>query len=212
MAHLYATGSEIAENSSERIVIGGSEMVSLDEIDESVTLALLGHLHRNQKVSVRENWLYPGSALPMSFAEKGYRHGAVYYEIEDGRLNGVSEFLDYPLQHPLVSVPPKPLPLTEVLDLLRALPDKDKMSEEEPVPYLEVNVLLDAPVAGINKQVEDVLQSKCALVPDGNRLSGAAVGWRRGSGVGIGRRFADARPDRGDQKELSEQVPLRNAR
>ena len=25
---------------------------------------------------------------------------------------------------------------------------------------------------------------KCALVPDGNRLSGAAVGWRRGSGVG----------------------------
>ena len=47
-----------------------------------------------------------------------------------------------------------------MLDLLRALPDKDKMSEEEPVPYLEVNVLLDAPVAGINKQVEDVLQSK----------------------------------------------------
>ncbi|MFR3426019.1 MAG: hypothetical protein ACLTSS_07800 [Phocaeicola coprocola] len=42
IAHLYATGSEIAENSSERIVIGGSEMVSLDEIDESVTLALLG--------------------------------------------------------------------------------------------------------------------------------------------------------------------------
>lgn len=71
-------------------------MVSLDEIDESVTLALLGHLHRNQKVNGRESWLYPGSALPMSFAEKGYRHGAVYYEIEDGRLNGVSEFLDYP--------------------------------------------------------------------------------------------------------------------
>lgn len=44
--------------------------------------------------------------------------------------------------------------------MLRALPDKDKMSEEESVPYLEVNVLLDAPVAGINKQVEDVLQSK----------------------------------------------------
>lgn len=89
------------------------------------------------------------------------------------------------LQHPLVSVPPKPLPLTEVLDLLRALPDKDKMSEE-PVPYLEVNVLLDAPVAGINKQVEDVLQSKNARKsPDGT--IGAAVGWRRGSGVGIGR-------------------------
>ena len=91
MAHLYATGSEIAENSSERIVIGGSEMVSLDEIDESVTLALLGHLHRNQKVSGRENWLYPGSALPMSFAEKGYRHGAVYYEIEDLSLIHISE-------------------------------------------------------------------------------------------------------------------------
>ena len=161
MAHLYATGSEIAENSSERIVIGGSEMVSLDEIDESVTLALLGHLHRNQKVSGRENWLYPGSALPMSFAEKGYRHGAVYYERR--RACSVSG-----------------------------------------------GECLARRSRGWHQQAGRGCPSveKCAFVPDGNRLSGAAVGWRRGSSVGIGRRFADARPDRGDQKELSEQVPL----
>ena len=92
-------------------------------------------MHRNQKVSGRETWLYPGSACRCRLQRRASRHGAVYYEIEDGCLNGVSEFLDYPLQHPLVSVPAKPLPLAEVLDLLRALPDKDKMSEEEPVPY-----------------------------------------------------------------------------
>ncbi len=149
----------------------------------------------------------------MSFAEKGYRHGAVYYEIEDGRLKWCVRVprLSFAASAGFCSA--KTASLTEVLDLLRALPDKDKMSEEEPVPYLEVNVLLDAPVAGINKQVEDVLQSKNV------RLCRTVIAYRVQQSAGdgevvleIGRRFADARPDRGDQKELSEQVPLRNAR
>lgn len=88
MAHFYARGGEIAENSSERIVIGGSEVVGVSDVIGDVTLAVVGHLHRNQHIKGKEHWVYPGSALPMSFAERHYRHGAVYYEIENGQLKG----------------------------------------------------------------------------------------------------------------------------
>lgn len=162
MAHLYATGSEIAENSSERIVIGGSEMVNLDALGDGVSLAVIGHLHRHQRIGGRNNWIYPGSALPMSFTERGYRHGALYCELERKAADNTPIFLDYPLQHPLVSIPEKPLPLEEVLALLRELPDSDNDALQPGLaaPYLEVNILLDSPVTGINKQVEDVLHKK----------------------------------------------------
>ncbi|WP_308777234.1 exonuclease SbcCD subunit D [uncultured Bacteroides sp.] len=157
LAHLYATGSMIADNSSERIVVGGSEMVDLHGLESQVTLGVLGHLHKNQYLGDRRVFVYPGSALPMSFTERSYRHGVVYYEIEDGELNGVSEFISYPLQHPLLSLPDKPAPLENVLDILSGLPDGQN---DASAPYLEVNVLLDTPVAGINKQIEDVLLHK----------------------------------------------------
>lgn len=42
MAHFYARGGEIAENSSERIVIGGSEVVGVSDVTGDVTLAVVG--------------------------------------------------------------------------------------------------------------------------------------------------------------------------
>ena len=60
MAHFYARGSEIAENSSERILIGGSEAVGISAVDGNVSLAVIGHLHRNQHIKGKEHWGYPG--------------------------------------------------------------------------------------------------------------------------------------------------------
>ena len=48
LAHLYARGSEIAENSSERVVIGGAEMVVLEPLVDAVSLTLLGHIHKRE--------------------------------------------------------------------------------------------------------------------------------------------------------------------
>lgn len=129
MAHLYATGSEIAENSSERIVVGGSEQVDMAMLDPRISLVLLGHLHRRQKLAGRDDRIYPGSALPMSFTEKSYKHGAVYAEIENGSIVSAPEYIDYILQHPLITVPEKPLPLDEVIRFLSELPDSSCSSE-----------------------------------------------------------------------------------
>ena len=160
MTHLYAKGSEIAEDSSERIVVGGSEMVNVSCLNEDVTLLLSGHIHRNQTIGGRANWLYPVSALPMSFAERGYRHGAVYCEIDGGKLPGEPAFVEYRLQHPLLSVPDRPEPLGEVKKRLKKLPDRGSGEGEADEPYLEVKVLLDAPAAGLTKQIEDCLEGK----------------------------------------------------
>ena len=161
MAHLYARGSEIAEDSSEKIVIGGSEMVNVSCLSDDVTLFLSGHIHRHQTIEGKDNWLYPGSALPMSFAERDYKHGAVYSTIDSGKLDGKPMFIEYSLQHPLLSLPDKPAPLKEVKKSLEKLPKKQSGDNDATEPYLEVKVLLDSPAfPGLNKQIEDMLEGK----------------------------------------------------
>lgn len=95
----------------------------------------------------------------MSFAERHYRHGAVYYDIEDGQLKGDSEFLSYPLQHPLLSLPERPCPLAEVIELLNDLPDAEEGGEDD-APYLEVNVLLTEADPSVQKRVTDITDKK----------------------------------------------------
>lgn len=67
VGHLQATGSEIAEKDySERTVIGGLECVSPDTFSEKIAYTALGHIHKAQRVSGRENVRYAGSPIPMS--------------------------------------------------------------------------------------------------------------------------------------------------
>lgn len=67
MGHLQATGSEISDyDRSERTVIGGIEAVSPDAFSQETLYTALGHLHKSQRVSGRENVRYAGSPLPMS--------------------------------------------------------------------------------------------------------------------------------------------------
>ena len=85
IGHLQATGSEIAEKDySERTVIGGLECVSPETFSEQIAYTALGHIHKAQRVSGRENVRYAGSPIPMSFAEKHYHHGVVMVTFDGG--------------------------------------------------------------------------------------------------------------------------------
>lgn len=158
LAHLFASSAEIAENSSERIVIGGAEMVNMEAFDSDVSLALLGHLHRRQLIGGEERLRYSGSALPMSFTERNYQHGAEYIELgTDGEIQSV-DFLSYTLQSPLLSIPSRPGRLTEITKMLGELP---RMKDEpQQIPYLEVNVLLDIPAPELSVKIEKMLEGK----------------------------------------------------
>ena len=139
IGHLQATGSEIAEKDySERTVIGGLECVSPETFSEQIAYTALGHIHKAQRVSGRENVRYAGSPIPMSFAEKHYHHGVVMVTFDGGCAVDI-ERLECPKLIPLLSVPNgEPVSPEAVLEALKELPETEAVA-----PYLEVKVLLE---------------------------------------------------------------------
>ena len=157
VGHLLATGSEIAEKDhSERIIIGGLESVSPETFPEQIVYTALGHIHKAQRVSGRENIRYAGSPLPMSFAEKHYHHGVVKVTLDEGWAVEI-EKLEYTPLVRLLSIPATEAAAPdEVLDELRGL----ELPEDEPMPYLEVKVKLSEPEPMLRQQVEEILEGK----------------------------------------------------
>lgn len=155
MGHLQATGSEISENDrSERTVIGGLECISPNSFSKDIAYTALGHLHRGQRVSGRENVRYAGSPLPMSFAEKNYKQGVTLVDIDDSVNIERIEF-DVPVK--LLSIPASPLPLEEVLNEILQLPDGEISTTS---PYVEIKVLITGPEPSLRHQVEEALKTK----------------------------------------------------
>ena len=157
VGHLLATGSEIAEKDhSERIIIGGLESVSPESFPEQIVYTALGHIHKAQRVSGRENIRYAGSPLPMSFAEKHYHHGVVKVTLDEGWAVEIEKIEYTPLVR-LLSIPATEAAAPdEVLDELRGL----ELPEDEPMPYLEVKVKLSEPEPMLRRQVEEILEGK----------------------------------------------------
>lgn len=156
VGHLQATGSEIAEKDySERTLIGGLECVSPDAFPEAIAYTALGHIHKAQRVSGRENVRYAGSPLSMSFAEKNYRHGVVMVTLDEGWAVEIEKREYTPLVK-LISVPAgQAASPEEVLEELSHL-ERASVGDEHP-PYLEVKVLLDEPEPMLRQQIEEVL-------------------------------------------------------
>jgi exonuclease SbcD len=156
MGHLQATGSEISENDrSERTIIGGLECVSPDSFSREIAYTALGHLHRAQRVSARENVRYSGSPLPMSFAEKNNKQGVTLIEIT-GKETTI-ERLDLEAPVKLLSIPRQSSPLPEVFEAISQLPDGAVTADS---PYLEIKVLITEPEPSLRYRIEEALKNK----------------------------------------------------
>lgn len=156
IGHLQATGSEIAEKDySERTVIGGLECVSPDTFEEKIAYTALGHIHKAQRVSGREEVRYAGSPIPMSFTEKHYHHGVVMVTLDEGCAVDIRR-IECPKLIPLISVPTGDAASPEtILRVLKELPDI-----EGEAPYLEVKVLLEEPEPMLRQEIEEALKDK----------------------------------------------------
>ena len=155
MGHLQATGSEISENDrAERTIIGGLECVSPEAFDDGLAYTALGHLHRAQRVSGRENVRYAGSPLPMSFAEKNNKQGVTLVTITDKTEVERLEF-DAPVK--LISIPSEPLPLAEVMAEIEKLPKGEVNGHS---PFLEIKVYVTEPEPSLRYQIEQALVGK----------------------------------------------------
>lgn len=157
IGHLQATGAEIAEKDySERTIIGGLECVSPDTFPEQIAYTALGHIHKSQRVSGRDNVRYAGSPIPMSFAEKHYHHGVVMVTVENGQAVEIEKREYTPLVR-LLSIPAKEAASPE--DVLKELSELE-VPLNEYHPYLEVKVLLTGPEPMLRQQIEEILSDK----------------------------------------------------
>lgn len=157
MGHLFVSGSEISD--SEKGIRGGLEIVSPDTFHEEIFYVALGHIHRAQKIAGLEYIRYSGTPIPMSFSEVDYKHQVVVVELEKGQRTIHTH--EIPLTTSLIRVgtPSHPIVKDELMDKLNSLPDKD-LSTFSTAPYLEINVLLDAPDLTINQEIKEILDSK----------------------------------------------------
>lgn len=152
--HAYLTGTRLSELSERRILGGNQHALPADIFPDDVAYAALGHLHLAQAVGGRETVRYSGSPIPLSFAERGYRHQVVVVELEGARVTSVRA-VPVARAVELVQLPAdEPRPLAEVVALLRALPDRDGPEDDPARPLLEVRVRCDRPEPHLRREVE----------------------------------------------------------
>lgn len=156
MGHLQATGSEISENDrSEKAIIGGLEAVSPSAFSQETLYTALGHLHKTQRVSGRENVRYAGSPLPISFSEKNYNKGVNLISFGENATSITRLEFEPPAK--LISLTKVPAPLNEILEAIDLLPNGE-ISQFS--PYLEIKVAIEQPEPALRHTIEEALKGK----------------------------------------------------
>ena len=156
MGHLQASGAEVSVgDNSEHAIIGGMEGIDASFANEGIVYFALGHLHRAQRVSGRENVRYSGAPLPMSFAERNNRQSVTEAVIENGKTTIEKLFFDTPVK--LLSIPDSPKPLDKVLPLLESLKPGEITTTS---PFLEIRILVTEYDPAIRAKIEETLAGK----------------------------------------------------
>ena len=165
MAHMYAAGADIAKDSSERIVIGGQEQVSMEGLSaEHPDYFTCGHIHKRQHIWNTDWARYSGSVLPMSFAECEYHHGVDLIEVEAGQKPQVT-FVEYEPQHKLLSLPMEgAAELKELKKLIAKLDDRNDGQLDEHSVYLELKLLSSQVRPEDRKALEEAVSKKNAVI------------------------------------------------
>lgn len=156
MGHLQASGAEVSVgDGSEHAVIGGMEGIDAAFANDGFAYTALGHLHKAQKVSRKENVRYSGAPLPMSFAERNNKQSVTEIVLTNGKPTIEKISFDTPVK--LLSLPESPQPLNDVMQLLKNLPAGEIDTHS---PFLEIKVLVTAIDPTMRTQIEEVLAGK----------------------------------------------------
>lgn len=157
MGHCHFTDGHESPDSERRLVVGNAEALKANSFPQTADYVALGHLHKAQTFDggrIR----YSGSPIPLSFSERKYEH-AITELCFEGQTLVAAEAITVPVTIPLLTVPPKPATLSEVLQQLNNLP-KDSEGDQDTRPYLEVRILDDGPDPTRRKKVEDAIADR----------------------------------------------------
>ena len=157
MGHCHISGGAVSKDSERRIVVGGTEALSIDIFAPGISYVALGHLHLAQAIGGDSTRRYCGSPLPMSFAELNYPHQVVLVELAGETVVATRE-IHIPRSVAMLCVPKIAAPLAEVLAELQAL-NLPELPEAQQ-PYLLVRVMLSQPEPELRAQVQAALLGK----------------------------------------------------
>lgn len=156
--HLHVGGGDVSTDSERRIVIGGEEVEASTLFDARVAYVALGHLHRPQNISGATLIRYAGSPLPLSVAERDYRHSVTIVDLGGG--DPQVSVIEIPRLAAFVSFPADGAqPLDDVEAALTAF-DFGEPASPGRRPFVEVAVLLDRPQPGVTARVHAALEGK----------------------------------------------------
>jgi len=159
MGHLHATGAEVSDDdTAERPIIGGIEGVQATAFPTQLQYVALGHIHKAQALGGKEYIRYSGSPLPLSFAERNYNHQVVCIQLIENKIQHIQPLV-VPLHTPLLSVPAQHQSPEKVLQALQALPES-AVTNSEPLPFLEVKVLLSEPSPELKSEILKAIGNK----------------------------------------------------
>jgi len=159
MAHQTVKESDFSEKMD---AIGNIAGVSIEDLGHGYDYLALGHIHKNQTMCGSDSSMaaYSGSPLPISFSEENYQHGVNMVEID--AHGGEVKITTIPLKliRGMKTYPDQLLPIKDVLNLLKKLPDDDKS-------YLRVRVLEDSTldIQAVTKVREVLKNQELQILP-----------------------------------------------
>ena len=164
--HLFLTGASLSENSERLIQRGNQESLPADIFGPELAYVALGHLHKAQRVDGQERLRYCGSPIPLSLAERTYRHQVLLLDFDGDRLTEIRE-LPVPRRVDLLRVPAQGSAPPD--ELLAALADLKELPETgapplEQRPFLELRALIDKPRPSLRREVQEALEHKLAML------------------------------------------------
>lgn len=136
VGHLFLQATSMTQE-SERILFDNALPPSV--FPSQLDYIALGHLHRSQQVSHCPPIHYSGSPIPLSFSEKDYTH-QIKQIILEKKTPPIVNNLIIPRLIPLLSLPPKPLPLEETTFFLQNYLFQEQ-THPDFYPFLEIKLL-----------------------------------------------------------------------
>ena len=153
MGHCFAASARLG-GEERPIQVGNLAQVDAAALAGDAAYLALGHIHRPQRLGGRDRWRYPGSLLPMSFAETGSEAQALLVTMGSPAENGPDE-----------EIRVEALPQPRFRDYRRLAGDPEELLAEidglprpegdAPTPWCEAAVRLDGPRPGLAQELVD---------------------------------------------------------
>ncbi len=168
MAHAFMVGGSLSVMSERRILGGNQHALPVDVFPDDLDYVALGHLHKAQRVGGKERVRYCGSPIPLSIAERNYRHRVLLAEWTWEQREADPAFtvrdLEVPRTVQFARLPAKGAWTVEECEAeLVALPkanhDADA-SQRSTWPFIEVVLDLAKPVVGAVERVQSLLANR----------------------------------------------------